>query len=68
MNYRRLGTSDIEVGEVSLGRRTTGGLNWVNGQPNGFIVAHRLSTIRRANRVVVMERGRMIVRIGALQV
>ena len=36
MNYRKLGTSDISVSEVSLGCWTMGGLNRVNGQPNGW--------------------------------
>jgi len=36
MRYRKLGRSDIEVSEVSLGCWTMGGLNWVNGNPNGW--------------------------------
>jgi aryl-alcohol dehydrogenase-like predicted oxidoreductase len=36
MHYRQLGQSDIKVSEVSLGCWTMGGLNWVNGQPNGW--------------------------------
>ena len=36
MKYRALGTSDIKVSEVSLGCWTMGGLNWVNGSPNGW--------------------------------
>ncbi len=36
MKYRALGTSDIKVSEVSLGCWTMGGLNWVNGFPNGW--------------------------------
>jgi len=36
MNYRKLGRADIEVSEVSFGCWTLGGLNWVNGQANGW--------------------------------
>lgn len=36
MKYRKLGKSEIEVSEVSLGCWTMGGLNWVNGVPNGW--------------------------------
>jgi len=36
MNYRKLGRADVEVSEISFGCWTTGGLNWVNGTPNGW--------------------------------
>ncbi|RME68715.1 MAG: aldo/keto reductase, partial [Verrucomicrobia bacterium] len=36
MRYRKLGESDISVSEISLGCWTMGGLNWVDGQPNGW--------------------------------
>lgn len=36
MKYRRLGKSDIEVSEMSLGCWTMGGLNWVEGRANGW--------------------------------
>jgi myo-inositol catabolism protein IolS len=36
MKYRKLGNSDVEVSEVSLGCWTMGGLNWVNGSANGW--------------------------------
>ncbi len=36
MKYRALGTSEIKVSEISLGCWTMGGLNWVDGTPNGW--------------------------------
>lgn len=36
MNYRKLGESDVSVSEISLGCWTMGGLNWVDGQANGW--------------------------------
>ncbi|HUV38578.1 MAG TPA: hypothetical protein VMY39_03145 [Planctomycetota bacterium] len=36
MNTRKLGRSDITVSEISFGCWTLGGLNWVNGNPNGW--------------------------------
>lgn len=36
MNYRNVGKTGIKVSEISFGCWTMGGLNWVNGQPNGW--------------------------------
>ncbi|MDX2051352.1 MAG: aldo/keto reductase [Polyangiaceae bacterium] len=36
MRYRKLGKSDISVSEISMGCWTMGGLNWVNGNANGW--------------------------------
>lgn len=36
MEYRKLGRADVEVSAISFGCWTMGGLNWVNGDPNGW--------------------------------
>ena len=36
MQYRELGRSGVKISEISLGCWTMGGLNWVNGTPNGW--------------------------------
>jgi myo-inositol catabolism protein IolS len=36
VNYRELGRSGVKVSEISFGCWTMGGLNWVDGTPNGW--------------------------------
>ena len=36
MKYRKLGKSEIEISEISLGCWTMGGLNWQNGTSIGW--------------------------------
>lgn len=36
MKYRNLGNTAVKVSEISFGCWTMGGLNWVNGTPNGW--------------------------------
>jgi aryl-alcohol dehydrogenase-like predicted oxidoreductase len=36
MNYREIGSTGVKVSEISVGCWTMGGLNWVNGFPNGW--------------------------------
>lgn len=36
MNYRKIGRTELSVSEISFGCWTMGGLNWVNGSPNGW--------------------------------
>lgn len=36
MEFRELGRTGVKVSEISFGCWTMGGLNWVNGNPNGW--------------------------------
>ena len=55
MNYRKLGKSDIEVSEISLGCWTLGGLNWVNGEPNGWANVDEAEAVSAIN--YALEQG-----------
>ena len=52
MKMRELGQSGVMVSEVSLGCWTMGGLNWVNGTPNGWANVDE-DEVERAIRVAV---------------
>jgi myo-inositol catabolism protein IolS len=52
MKYRKLGKSDIEVSEISLGCWTMGGLNWVNGDPNGWANVDEAEVSRAINYAI----------------
>lgn len=36
MKYRELASTGVKVSEISFGCWTMGGLNWINGTPNGW--------------------------------
>jgi len=55
MEYRRIGQTDIKVSEVSLGCWTLGGLNWVNGQPNGWANVDEDEAVRAVHHA--LDRG-----------
>lgn len=52
MEHRSLGKSDVKVSEVSLGCWTMGGLNWVDGTPNGWANVDE-AEITRAIKVAI---------------
>ena len=52
MKYRKLGKSNIEISEISLGCWTMGGLNWVNGDPNGWANVDESEVARAINYAI----------------
>jgi myo-inositol catabolism protein IolS len=52
MRYRKLGKSNIEISEISLGCWTMGGLNWVNGDPNGWANVDEAEVARAINYAI----------------
>lgn len=55
MQYRRIGVTDLKVSEISLGCWTLGGLNWVNGIPNGLANVDENEAIAAVNYAI--DRG-----------
>ena len=55
MNYRELGTTGVKVSELSLGCWTLGGLNWADGQPNGWANVDEAECIRAIR--LALDRG-----------
>ncbi len=55
MLYRRLGTTDLSVSEISLGCWTLGGLNWVDGNPDGWANVDENEAIAAIN--LAIDRG-----------
>lgn len=52
MKYRELGKSGVKVSEISLGCWTLGGLNWVNGSPNGWANVDEAEAIRAVHHAL----------------
>jgi len=52
MKYRKLGTSEVKVSEISLGCWTMGGLNWVDGTPNGWANVNEDEIVAAIKRAV----------------
>ena len=52
MNYRKLGCTDVAVSEISLGCWTMGGLNWVDGQVNGWANVNEDEIVAAIKRAV----------------
>lgn len=52
MEYRPLGNSDVNVSEISLGCWTLGGLNWVDGVPNGWANVDEDEAIRAIHMAI----------------
>lgn len=52
MQYRKVGTTDVAVSEISLGCWTMGGLNWVEGRPNGWANVDENEIVSAVKRAV----------------
>lgn len=52
MKYRQLGQTDVVVSEISLGCWTMGGLNWVDGQANGWAGVNEDEIVDAVKRAV----------------
>jgi len=52
LKYRRLGSSEIKVSEISLGCWTLGGINWVDGIANGWSSVDEDAVTRAVKRAV----------------
>jgi aryl-alcohol dehydrogenase-like predicted oxidoreductase len=55
MRYRKLGRTGLEVSEISLGCWTLGGLNWVNGEANGWADVDEAEVARAVDHA--LDRG-----------
>jgi len=55
VRYRKIGHTGIEVSEVSLGCWTLGGLNWVNGEANGWADVDEADVARAVDHA--LDRG-----------
>lgn len=52
MHYNSIGKSSLKVSEISLGCWTMGGLNWVDGHPNGWANVDEAAITRAIKRAV----------------
>lgn len=49
MRYKKIGNTDVEISEISLGCWTMGGLNWVDGVPNGWADVNEVEVAEAIN-------------------